>query len=80
MYKAATIYYDLTIDQYPESKWAEVALVELIAIYNTYAENSVEERQAERYQKAIDTYENFFSYFQVANYVQRPKLNAIKLK
>lgn len=63
MYKAATIYYDLTIDQYPESKWAEVALVDLIAIYNTYAENSVEEKQPERYQKAIETYEKFLQLF-----------------
>ncbi|MGN8226545.1 outer membrane protein assembly factor BamD [Gracilimonas sp. BCB1] len=62
-YKAATIYLDKTIDQYPESKWAERALVDQIQTYINYADNSVINRQAERYSKAIDNYEKFLQLF-----------------
>ncbi|MGK7370554.1 MAG: outer membrane protein assembly factor BamD, partial [Candidatus Halalkalibacterium sp. M3_1C_030] len=40
-YEAAIIYYDLTIDRYPESEWAERALVNEINAYVIYADNSV---------------------------------------
>ncbi|WP_428236910.1 outer membrane protein assembly factor BamD [Gracilimonas sp.] len=62
-YKAATIYLDKTIDQYPESKWAERALVDQIQTYINYADNSVINRQAERYGKAIENYEKFLQLF-----------------
>ncbi|MDX1638401.1 MAG: outer membrane protein assembly factor BamD [Balneolaceae bacterium] len=58
-YEAAAIYYGLTIDQYPETQWAEQALVDQINAYNTYAENSVRSKQEERYQKAIESYEKY---------------------
>ncbi len=63
MYKAATIYYNLTVDQYPESKWAERALVNLINLYNVYASKSIRDSQRERYEKAIETYEKFLQLF-----------------
>lgn len=62
-YKAANIYFDETIDQYPESKWAERALVDQIQTYITYADNSITVRQAERYSKAIETYEKFLQLY-----------------
>jgi outer membrane protein assembly factor BamD len=62
-YKAATIYLDKTIDQYPESKWAERALVDQIETYINYADNSVVNKQAERYGKAIENYEKFLQLF-----------------
>lgn len=62
-YKAANIYFDETIDQYPESKWAERALVDQIQTYITYADNSIRVRQAERYSKAVETYEKFLQLF-----------------
>lgn len=62
-YKAATIYLDRTIDQYPESKWAERALVDQVQAYIEYADNSVPEKQAERYQKSIENYEKFLQLF-----------------
>ncbi len=63
MFKAAIIYYDLTIDQFPESKWAEEALVHQIATYNRYASLSVEGKKGERYQSAISSYEKFIQLF-----------------
>ncbi|MEQ8525570.1 outer membrane protein assembly factor BamD [Gracilimonas sp.] len=62
-YRAATIYLDKTIDQYPESKWAERALVDQIQTYIDYADNSVANKQAERYSKAIENYEKFLQLF-----------------
>lgn len=62
-YKAANIYFDETIDQYPESEWAERALVDQIQNYITYADNSIQARQAERYSNAIETYEKFLQLF-----------------
>lgn len=66
-YEAATIYLDITIDQYPESKWAEIALVELINAYIDYADNSVQNKQPERYQAALDNYEKFLQLFPQSN-------------
>ena len=62
-YLAATIYFDLVIDQFPESKWAEQSLVKQIETYITYADNSIPEKQAERYTKAVDNYEKFLQLF-----------------
>jgi|AntRauTorcE11897_2_1112592.scaffolds.fasta_scaffold12498_3 outer membrane protein assembly factor BamD len=62
-YKAATIYYDLVIDRYPESKWAEAALLKQIGTYNDYAFNSVLNRQVERYNLAISNYEKYIQLF-----------------
>ncbi len=62
-YKAATIYLDRTIDQYPESKWAERALVDQIRTYIDYADKSITEKQAARYLKSIEAYEKFLQLF-----------------
>lgn len=62
-YEAAAIYYGTTIDQYPETEWAEVALVDQINAYVVYANNSVRARQEERYQKAVDSYEKYLQLF-----------------
>ena len=67
-YEAAVIYYDLTIDKYPETQWAQRALVDEIKTYNTYASRSVLARQKERYQKAIETYETFIQLFPNGEY------------
>lgn len=66
-YKAATIYYDLVIDRYPESKWAETALLKQIDTYNEYAVNSILNKQVERYNLAISSYEKFIQLFPQSN-------------
>lgn len=62
-YEAAIIYYDLIIDRYPETAWAERALVDEINAYVTYAERSIQSKQRERYQQAIATYEKYLQLF-----------------
>src|SRR5699024_5258729 len=62
-YEAAVIYYDLTIDNYPGTIWAQRALVDEIETYVAYADRSVPARQYERYSKAIEAYEKFIQLF-----------------
>jgi len=62
-YLAASIYYDLVIDRYPESKWAEISLLNQIETYNDYAFNSVLGKQVERYNLAISSYEKYIQLF-----------------
>jgi len=62
-YLAATIYFDQVIDQFPESRWSERSLLKQIETYIIYADNSIVERQAERYTKAVDNYEKFLQLF-----------------
>lgn len=62
-YEAAVIYFDLVINQYPESVWAERSLVDQINTYVVYADNSVRSRQQERYQKAVESYETYLQLF-----------------
>lgn len=62
-FKAATVYHDLVIDRYPESDWAEKALVDQIEAYILYADNSIQARQLERYQEAVSSYETYLQLF-----------------
>lgn len=62
-YRAAAVYYDITVDRFPETKWAERAQANKIRAYVIYADNSVAARQAERYQEAIDAYETYLQLF-----------------
>lgn len=67
-YEAAIIYYDLTINNYPETIWAQRALVDEINAYNTYASRSVQGKRQQRYKKAIETYEKFVQLFPEGKY------------
>lgn len=67
-YEAAIIYFDLTIDNYPETIWAQRALVDEIEAYNVYASRSVQDKQQERYQKAVEAYEKFVQLFPNGEY------------
>ncbi|TVR16955.1 MAG: outer membrane protein assembly factor BamD [Balneolaceae bacterium] len=62
-YNSAAIYYGLVIDQFPESSWAERALLRQIEAYFLFAENSVERRQEERYEKALESYSRYLQLF-----------------
>ncbi|MDX1590795.1 MAG: outer membrane protein assembly factor BamD [Balneolaceae bacterium] len=62
-YQAAAVYYDLVIDDYPETEWAERSLVEQMHSYILYAENSVRNRQEERFMLALDSYNTYMQLF-----------------
>lgn len=69
-YEAAIIYYELAIDKYPETIWAQRALVDEIKTYNIYAGRSILAKQEERYEKAVDVYEKFIQLFPNGQYRQ----------
>jgi outer membrane protein assembly factor BamD len=62
-FNAAAIYYDIVIDKYPDTQWAERALVRQIEAYILYAENSVPARQEERFEMALESYDRYLQLF-----------------
>lgn len=62
-YRAAAIYYGLTVDQYPETGWAEIALAKQVTAYLELAQNSVRAKQEERYNKAVEAYQKYVQIF-----------------
>lgn len=62
-YRAAAVYFDIVIDDYPETEWAERSLVDQMESYILYAENSVPDRQEERFEQALESYETYLQLF-----------------
>ena len=62
-FKAAAIYYGLTVDQFPETSWAEIALAKQVTAYLELAQGSVPSKRKERYNKAIDAYQKYVQIF-----------------
>ncbi len=64
IYEAAAITYERVFDLYPDTRWADDALLGAIRTYIDYAEQSVASRQEERFQAAVDHYERLEQLFQ----------------
>lgn len=62
-FNSAAIYFGLVIDNYPETTWAELSLVRQIESYVIYAENSIEQRQEERFRSALQSYNRYLQLF-----------------
>jgi outer membrane protein assembly factor BamD len=63
MWNAATTVYEEVFDQYPDTPWADDALLGAVRAYLRYADRSVQQKQAERYQKAIQNYNRLTQLF-----------------
>lgn len=63
MWRAATESYELVFDQYPDTPWADEALLGAVRSYVAYADRSVEQKQAERYQQALEHYQRLTQLF-----------------
>jgi outer membrane protein assembly factor BamD len=79
-YKAAVIYYNSTVDKYPDTHWAEQALVKEIATYVEYASKSVPSSKRKRYNKAVNTYEKYVQLFPHGEHRQEAKAKVKKAK
>ncbi len=64
MYEAAALTYENVFDTYPDTRWADSALLGAIRSYIAYSERSVQARQAERLQAAVENYERLIQLFQ----------------
>jgi len=63
MYEAAAQTYVSLFDTYPETDWADDALLGAVRAYVDFADNSVRSKQEERYQNAIDNYQRLTQLF-----------------
>lgn len=63
LFEAAAMTYERAFADFPDTAWADDALVGAIRAYKLYADESIESRQAERYQKALDHYERFIQIY-----------------
>ena len=57
LFRAAAHSYEVVFDKYPETRWADDALLGAIRAYIAYSDQSVEARRPERLQKALDSYQ-----------------------
>lgn len=63
MYEAAAVSYETVFDQYPETTWADDALLGAINAYIEYSDLSIRARQPERLRQAIKNYERLVQIF-----------------
>ncbi|ARA93043.1 outer membrane protein assembly factor BamD [Rhodothermaceae bacterium RA] len=63
LHEAAAFYYERVFDQYPDTPWADDALVGAMRNYIAFARQSVQQRQPERLRKAIDNYDRLIQIF-----------------
>lgn len=63
IYEAAALSYERVFDTYPDTQWADDALLGAMRSYMAYADLSVESRQPERLQLAIDNYTRLVELF-----------------
>lgn len=63
MWRAATEVYESAFNQYPETPWADDALLGALRSYVRYADRSVQRMQVERYQMAIEKYNRLAQLF-----------------
>jgi outer membrane protein assembly factor BamD len=63
LYEAAALSYERVLEEFPDSRYADNALVGMLRNYKTYAEASIPTRQQERYQLAADAYAQLVQLF-----------------
>lgn len=63
LYEAAAISFEQVLEKYPDSDYADDALLGALRNYKAFAEASIPVRQQERYQLAADAYERLVQLF-----------------
>ena len=63
MYRAAAYTYEEVFDLYPDTDYADQALMAAVRTYVSYADMSVEQRQAERLEAAVENYNRLVQVF-----------------
>lgn len=63
MWRAATETYKRIFDQYPDTPWADEALLGTIRAYIEYADRSIAKKRDDRLQEAINTYNRLAQVF-----------------
>lgn len=63
LYEAAALSYVRVFDKYPDTRWADNALLGAIRTYILFSEQSIRGRQQERLRTAVDNYERLVQLF-----------------
>ena len=63
LHEAAALTFESVFDDYPGTKWADDALAAAVRNYVSYSEQSIQARQPERLQKAIQNYDRLKEIF-----------------
>ena len=63
LYEAAALSFEVVFDKYPDTPWADDALVGAIRAYIAFSDQSFETRQAGRLQQAVDHYQRLLQLF-----------------
>ena len=63
LYEAAALSFEVVFDKYPDTPWADDALLGAIRTYIAFGNQSIETRQAERLQKAVTHYQRLLQIF-----------------
>jgi len=80
-FEAAVVCFNNIIKDYPNSVYVEDASYYIVRSYYRFAVNSVHDKKLERFQKALDSYNDFMSYFPDSQYKKEiDKMNASTLE
>ncbi len=63
MYGAATVYFESVFDEYPQTPYADDALLGAIRAYLNYSDLSIRAKQDERLRRAVENYERLVQVF-----------------
>ncbi|MEZ4700629.1 MAG: outer membrane protein assembly factor BamD [Rhodothermales bacterium] len=70
LYEAAAISYETVFDKYPDTQWAQQALVGAIRTYIAFADQSVVSRRPDRLNEAIKNYDRLTQIFGDSPYLK----------
>ncbi len=62
LFRAAAHSFEVVFDKYPDTRWADDALLGAMRAYIAYSDQSVETRRAERLQKALENYQRLLIF------------------
>lgn len=68
LYEAAALSFESVFDLYPDTPWAQPALVGAIKMYIAFSDQSIASRQPERLQAAIKNYDRLTQIFEPSEY------------
>ena len=63
LWEAAALSYEEVFDAYPDTEWADDALVGAMAAYIEFSDLSIRQRQAERLERAVENYRRLVQVF-----------------
>jgi outer membrane protein assembly factor BamD len=67
-YQAAIVSFENLLKEYPDTEFKEDVLFNIISAYYNYAQNSIIEKQDERFESAVKSYYDFISLFPESKY------------